>query len=128
MSTDYRFIGKPTPRKDALDIVTGKATFIDDIKQPDMLYWKVLRSPYPHADIKTIVTDRAEALPGVWAVLTYKDVPEWKTGMPKHLGVLNRRLRHVAPRRAVGRTGSRLLHTVDAFPGENQAPKRPAHP
>ncbi|MGD8387248.1 MAG: xanthine dehydrogenase family protein molybdopterin-binding subunit [Desulfobacteraceae bacterium] len=95
MSTDYRFIGKKTPRRDALDIVTGKARYIDDIQQPGMLYGKVLRSPYPHANIVHIQTDRAMALPGVRAVLTHKDVPEWKTGMPRHLGVLNRRLRHV---------------------------------
>ena len=45
MQKNYRFIGKPAPRKDALDIVTGRAQYIGDMKQPDMLYGKVLRSP-----------------------------------------------------------------------------------
>lgn len=95
MSQDYRFIGKPTPRKDALAIVTGKAEYIDDITKSDMLYGMVLRSPYPHAEIRKIETDKAEALPGIMAVLTYKDVPDWKAGMPRHVPVLDKRLRYV---------------------------------
>jgi CO/xanthine dehydrogenase Mo-binding subunit len=95
MSARYRFIGRSTPRKDALDIVTGKATYIDDLKLPDMIYGKALRSPHPHANIKQIDTSRAEALSGVRAVLTYQNVPEWKTGMPKHLSVLDRKVRFV---------------------------------
>jgi len=95
MSEDYRFIGKATARKDALDIVTGKAAFIDDVKRPGMLYGKVLRSPYPHARIVEIDTSGAEALPGVKAVLTYKNVPDWKTGIPRHVRVLDRKVRYV---------------------------------
>lgn len=95
MEKDYRFIGKPTPRKDALEIVTGKAEFIDDVKRPGMIYGKVLRSPYPHADILRIDTKDAEALPGVKAVLTYKNVPDWKTGIPRHVRVLDRKVRYV---------------------------------
>jgi CO/xanthine dehydrogenase Mo-binding subunit len=60
MSKDYRFIGKRTPRKDALDIVTGRATYIGDIKKSELLYGKVLRSTYPHARIKKIDTAKAE--------------------------------------------------------------------
>ena len=56
MPEGYRFIGKHSPRKDALEIVTGKAEFIDDLKLPDMLYAKVLRSPLPHAKIRKIET------------------------------------------------------------------------
>ncbi len=95
MSAGYRFIGKATPRKDALEIVTGKAEFIDDVKRPGMLYGKVLRSPYPHANILTIDTSSAETLPGVKAVLTYKNVPGWKTGIPRHVRVLDRKVRYV---------------------------------
>ena len=95
MSKDYRFIGKRTPRNDALEIVTGKARYIDDLKMPDLLHAKVLRSPYPHAEIKKIETGRAEAFPGVKAVLTYKDVPSWKTGMPRHVPVLDSKVRFV---------------------------------
>jgi len=95
MSAAYRFIGKATPRKDALEIVTGKAEFIDDVKRQGMLCGKVLRSPYPHANILTIDTTSAEALTGVKAVLTYKNVPDWKTGIPRHVRVLDSKVRFV---------------------------------
>ena len=45
---NYRHVGKYTPRKDAKDIVTGKAIFLDDFSVPHMLYGKTKRSPYPH--------------------------------------------------------------------------------
>jgi CO/xanthine dehydrogenase Mo-binding subunit len=95
MTKEYRFIGKPTPRKDAFEIVTGKAQFIDDVSRPGMLCGKVLRSPYPHANILKVDTASAEALPGVKAVLTYKNVPDWKTGIPRHVRVLDRKVRFV---------------------------------
>jgi CO/xanthine dehydrogenase Mo-binding subunit len=101
VSKDYRFIGKRTPRKDALEIVTGKARYIDDITMPDMLHGKVLRSPYPHAKIRSIETQRAEALPGVMAVLTYRNVPDWRTGMPRHMPVLDSKVRFVGDAVAV---------------------------
>jgi len=95
MATEYRHIGKATPRKDARQIVTGRAQYIDDLKLPKMLYGKVLRSPHPHANIKNIDTGRAEAYPGVKAVLTYKNVPEWKLGDPPHRRVLDSKVRFV---------------------------------
>jgi xanthine dehydrogenase molybdenum-binding subunit len=95
MPEQYRFIGKPTPRKDAVDIVTGGATFIADIKIPNLLHGKVLRSPYPHANLKRIDTSKAKELRGVKAVLTYKDVPEWKGGMPAHVRILDSKVRYV---------------------------------
>jgi CO/xanthine dehydrogenase Mo-binding subunit len=95
METPYRFIGKSTPRKDALDIVRGKAQYIDDVKRPGMLHGKVLRSPFPHAKILKIDTAEAEALPGVKAVLTHENVPDWKTGIPRHVKVLDHKVRFV---------------------------------
>lgn len=95
MTKKYRFIGKATPRKDGQDIVTGKADYIDDIRPLSMLHGKVLRSPFPHADIKKIDTTRAKAAPGVRAVLTHEDVPPWMTGMPRHVPVLDKRVRFV---------------------------------
>lgn len=91
----YRFLGRPTPRKDAREIVTGGAKYLDDVKLPNMLIGKVLRSPYPHAFIKNINTENAKKLSGVKAVLTYKDVPDWKMGLPSHLRVLDRKVRFV---------------------------------
>lgn len=93
--TDYRFIGKSTPRKDALDIVTGKTKFVNDLTFPNMLYCKVLRSPLPHARIKSIDTAEAMRLPGVKAVLTYQDVPGWLGGLPPHVRVLDSKVRFV---------------------------------
>ena len=82
---NYRHIGKYTPRKDARDIVTGKAIFLDDFSVPHMLYGKTKRSPYPHAKILSIDTSKAEALPGVRAVVTHKNMPEkWGLGLPVH--------------------------------------------
>ena len=68
MPREYRFLGKATPRKDALEIVTGKAKYIDDIRPAAMLHGRVLRSPYPHAEIRHIDTAKAEALAGVKTV------------------------------------------------------------
>ena len=95
MCAEYRFIGKRTARKDALEIVTGKAEYIDDVRRPGMLHGKALRSPHPHANVLQIDTAKAEALPGVKAVLTYQNVPDWKTGIPRHVRVLDRKVRFV---------------------------------
>ena len=71
----YVTIGKSVPRIDALEKVTGRAMYIDDLKFSDVLYGKILRSPHAHAKIKRIDTSKAEALPGVRAVVTGKDAP-----------------------------------------------------
>ena len=61
----------------------------------NLLHGKVLRSPYPHAIIKKVDKTKALALPGVKAVLTYEDVPDWKGGTPRVVRVLDRRVRFV---------------------------------
>ncbi|TAL37178.1 MAG: hypothetical protein EPN93_06040, partial [Spirochaetes bacterium] len=75
--TDRKFIGGYRPRIDGLEKASGKVKYADDISlksnYPDMLYAKVLRSPYAHARIKSMDIARAEKLPGVKAILTYKD-------------------------------------------------------
>lgn len=63
-------IGKSIPRADGRDKVTGAAVYAGDMKPPGMLYGKVLRSPLPHAKIRSIDARKAEAMPGVRAVLT----------------------------------------------------------
>jgi CO/xanthine dehydrogenase Mo-binding subunit len=74
-------LGKPTPRVDALERVTGKAKYTVDIKLPNMLYARVLRSPHPHARVRKIDVSRAQALPGVKVILTHEncDIP-WSSG------------------------------------------------
>ena len=65
-------LGKPTPRIDAVERVTGKATYTGDIQLPGMLYARVLRSPHPHARIAKIDASKARALPGVKAIVTHE--------------------------------------------------------
>ncbi len=76
----HSVVGKSIIRLDALDKVTGKAKYCEDLKLPGMLYGKVLRSPYPHAHITSIDTSRAENISGVRAVITGRDVPEKRYG------------------------------------------------
>ena len=63
-------IGKRVPLIDALKKTTGEGLYTDDIKLPGMLICKILRSPYSHARVKRIDVSKAEALDGVYAVLT----------------------------------------------------------
>ena len=58
---------------DAVERVTGAVPFLINLELPGMLYGKVLRSPLPHAQIASIDTRAAEALPGVVAVLSSND-------------------------------------------------------
>jgi CO/xanthine dehydrogenase Mo-binding subunit len=71
----YRVIGTRPVRHDGIDKVTGRAKYGADYSFPGMLYGKVLRSPYAHANIKSIKIDKAAALPGVKAVVTADDLP-----------------------------------------------------
>ncbi|MGB8648517.1 MAG: molybdopterin cofactor-binding domain-containing protein [Anaerolineae bacterium] len=68
-------VGKPERKVDAAKLVQGKPAFTDDIELRGMLYAQVLYSTVAHARIKSIDVSRARALPGVHAVLTYKDIP-----------------------------------------------------
>lgn len=81
---ELRHIGKDAPRMGARDIVTGRAKYAQDLRRPRMLYAKVLRSPYAYAKILDIDASQALELPGVEAVLTYKNAPDWGIGMPTH--------------------------------------------
>jgi len=74
-SQELRVIGLPRRRVDARAKVTGQTRFADDIFLPRMAHCKLLRSPHPHARIRNIDTSRALAYPGIYLVLTGKDVP-----------------------------------------------------
>ena len=70
----YKVVGTRPIRHDGADKVTGKAVYGTDLNLPGMLWGKVLRSPHAHARIKSIDTSKAEALPEVRAVATFKDL------------------------------------------------------
>jgi 4-hydroxybenzoyl-CoA reductase subunit alpha len=72
---ELRVIGVPRRRVDARAKVTGQTRFADDIFFPRMAHCKLLRSPHPHARIRKIDASRALAHPGVYLVLTGKDLP-----------------------------------------------------
>ncbi len=73
-------IGRSYPRSDALAKVRGEALYADDMKFNRLAHGKFLRSPYAHAIVRNIDTSRAEALPGVLAVITGKDIPQVEFG------------------------------------------------
>jgi CO/xanthine dehydrogenase Mo-binding subunit len=72
----YKWVGTRQPRPDGADKVTGRARFGADFDMPGQLVGKVLRSPHAHANIRSIDTSKAEALPGVKAVMTSADMPD----------------------------------------------------
>ena len=70
-----KIVGTRPIRPDGVDEVTGRANFGADMVMPGMLWGKVKRSPHAHARILSINTEKARALPGVKAVITWEDFP-----------------------------------------------------
>ena len=73
--TTFRIVGQRVPRPDAQDKVFGLTRYADDFSMGGMLHAKVVRASRPSAKILGIDTRAAEAVPGVRAVLTARDVP-----------------------------------------------------
>jgi CO/xanthine dehydrogenase Mo-binding subunit len=80
VATELSSIGHAVAKPDAWLKATGSATYAGDVRLPGMLEARVLRSPYPHARIVSIDTSEAEALPGVFAVVTGKDCTGTRIG------------------------------------------------
>ncbi len=74
---DFQVIGTSPLRPDAVDKVTGRALFGNDVRLPGMLYGAVLRSPHAHARILSIDTRKVEALPGALGAVTAADLPSF---------------------------------------------------
>ena len=74
-SVDYNVVGTRPVRHDGADKVTGRALYGADFDTAGLLHGKVLRSPHAHAHIRSIDTSAAEALDGVFAVVTFNDFP-----------------------------------------------------
>lgn len=68
-----KYIGKPARRVDALEKVMGTAKYVADLRLPNMLHARALRSELPHARIVALDVSPALAVPGVQAVITHED-------------------------------------------------------
>jgi carbon-monoxide dehydrogenase large subunit len=69
-------IGKSVRRKEDERLITGGGRYVEDVQFPGMLHVAFLRSPYPHARIKSIAREQALAIPGVVGVFTSDDFAE----------------------------------------------------
>lgn len=96
MTDKYRVVGTSPIRKDAVEKATGAAVFTPDIKPDGMLYGRMLGSTVANGIIKKIDTSKAEALPGVKAVITGADAPDNRTGyiMDRHV-ICKKRVRYI---------------------------------
>ncbi len=119
-------VGRRVRKVDGFKLVTGRTAFTDDIALPGLLVGRILASPHAHARIRDIDTRRAKALPGVHAVLTWKDVPRvphttagqaWPEPSPYDTYLLDSKVRFVGDRvaavaaetRAVAEEALRLI-------------------
>ncbi|MBZ5726007.1 MAG: molybdopterin-dependent oxidoreductase [Acidobacteriia bacterium] len=118
MSGDRAVVGQNLRKVDGVKLVTGRPAFTDDIHLPGMLIGKILPSPHAHARIKRIDTGKARALPGVHAVLTYKDVPRvphttagqaWPEPSPYDTYLLDNKVRFVGDRVAAVAAETRAI-------------------
>ncbi len=116
--SDRLVVGTNARRVDGIKLVTGAPAFTDDIHIQGMLYGKILASPYAHARIVRIDASKARALPGVHAVLTYRDVPRvphttagqaWPEPSPYDTYLLDDKVRFVGDRVAAVAAESRSI-------------------
>jgi len=81
---DLKYVGKPSPRIEGKEKLTGATRFVDDLDfGPGLLYAAIVESSYAHALIKNIDTSRAEDVPGVVKIVTGKDFP-YRFGLYMH--------------------------------------------
>ncbi len=83
-------VGKALPRVDGYERVSGTAVYPSDLSLPRMLHAAVVRCPHPHARVKRVLTDQAEKMPGVRAVISDRSPDAdlewtWSTGMQARL-------------------------------------------
>ncbi|MEW6365882.1 MAG: molybdopterin-dependent oxidoreductase [Acidobacteriota bacterium] len=79
--SEFDVVGKPVPRKDTWDKVTGRAMFTADHYFPGMVYGALVTSPHPHARVLGIDASQAQAADGVVLVLTAAEVPSTTYGV-----------------------------------------------
>jgi len=86
VNSELKVIGKSVPRINGRAKVTGAIRYTADVKLPGMLFGRILRSPHPHAEIRTIDTSAAEKLPGVRAVLVLAKPGDPQRGAVRYVG------------------------------------------
>jgi aerobic carbon-monoxide dehydrogenase large subunit len=79
------YIGAPIRRREDKRLLTGRATFTDDIKLPQMVHAALLRSPRAHARITAIDTRKARELAGVVAIVTFQDIASMARPIPMRM-------------------------------------------
>jgi len=67
-------MGHSIKRKEDSRFIQGKGNYVDDVHLPGMVYGHMVRSPYAHARLKGINTEKAKQLPGVLAIITGEDL------------------------------------------------------
>jgi aerobic carbon-monoxide dehydrogenase large subunit len=99
MAVMTKMVGQALKRREDPLLITGHGNYLDDIKLPGMLHIALVRSPYAHANIKSIDTSKALAHPGVVAVFTGEDMMDinpmpaaWQAGGVKNVAVTPRAL------------------------------------
>ncbi len=92
-----RLIGKRLPAIDSPIKATGDAEYLADIRLPGMAYGRVLRSPHPHARIRSIDASKAERLPGVLGVVSRENTPpvRWGIFVPDEQAFCHEKVRFV---------------------------------
>lgn len=101
--TPQGYIGAPIKRREDFRFITGRGTFVDDIKLPNMLHAAVLRSPRAHARIRTIDASNALQLPGVVKIFTFEDLGELAVPVPIRMYRLPGLERYLQPLLARGK-------------------------
>jgi len=102
---ELEIVGKGVPQIYGIEKATGSAKYTVNVELPGMLYLRFLRSPHAHAKIVRIDTSRAEKLPGVKGILTFKDIPQVKFNpntrfnffgaLPNDMYILSEKARYV---------------------------------
>lgn len=102
--SELRAVNQPIRKKDYKALVTGQPVYTQDLAPADCLVVKLLRSPHASALVEDIDVSRAELVPGIACVLTWRDVPQirftqagqsYPEGSPYDRYILDRRVRYV---------------------------------
>ena len=77
----FKVVGRPIDRVEGPEKVGGKTVYTADVQLPGMLWGRCLRSPYAHARIVSINTDKAKKIKGIAAILAGADLPSHRVGL-----------------------------------------------